>query len=847
MKGDGVESHASPGLVPPGDPLPFFASLCEHVSSGIAIYKPVEAGDDFVFLGINAAAERIDRVTRSEVVGRRVAEVFPGVVEFGLLEVLARVSRTGVPERHPVREYRDGRISGWRENHVFRLPGGEVVAVYEDRTTEMELETRFRQVAERIREVFWLSTPDFRRVLYLNPAFEALWGRSFRDLERSRTSLADTMHPADRAKVRRDLVSKLRGGFGDSPVPEFRILRPDGETRWISARAFPVRDSAGVIVQIAGIAEDVTERRRVEEVARRLEGRFRATFEQAAVGMAHIGRDGRFLRINRKLCEITGYSAADLSARTFQDITHPDDLDSDVSLAQRLWAGDIDTYRIEKRYIRPDGSAVWVNLTASVARDEEGHPDYGIAVLEDISLRKAAESLLANEQLLRMSLTAAHAGAWEHDFATGRSVWSPQTHAIFGTDPSRPPPMFEDWLSTCVHPEDHHLFRDLVAREFAGDVSIDFRSPGPDGSIRWLSTSGRITSDGDCRPLRAFGVVTDITARRRTEEALRESEARLRLATEAGGIGVWEWDLASGRVVWSEALARRLGMPSTGVAEAVEALTAVVHPEDRAAIASGLSRTLRGEGEFRAECRVVPPGGKPFWVEFRAELVRDGAGRAQRMIGVEMDITPRKEAEARQALIAAELRHRVKNLLATVQATMRHTIRHSGSLEQFDEAFSGRLDAIGRGVDLLLESGWRTVEISRVIGRTLESFGPRHRVMVHGPDVPLSAMKAQTLTLVLHELATNATKYGALSTPDGLVEVDCSVSGADPVLLIRWTERGGPPAKSPRRQGFGSKLINQSVRHALDGKVAFRYGPDGLEAEFRIPLAQDHMSAGGGD
>jgi PAS domain S-box-containing protein len=147
-----------------------------------------------------------------------------------------------------------------------------------------------------------------------------------------------------------------------------------------------------LLARIAGL---LSERRRVGTRLRSVEERFRATFEQAAVGIAHVGPDGRWLRVNRKLCEIVGYEHDELLALTFQDITHPADLDADLSLLGQVLAGEVDSYQIEKRYLRKDGGQIWINLTVSLVRDEQGAPDYFISVVEEIGARKAAEAEVA--------------------------------------------------------------------------------------------------------------------------------------------------------------------------------------------------------------------------------------------------------------------------------------------------------------------------------------------------------------------------------------------------------------------------------------------------------------------
>lgn len=154
----------------------------------------------------------------------------------------------------------------------------------------------------------------------------------------------------------------------------------------------PLRDAGGKVIGIFGISRDITARKQADDALHASERRFIATFEQAAVGIAHVAPDGRWLRVNRKLCAIVGYSEAELLTKTFQDITHPDDLDSDLDLVRRMLAREIDTYAIDKRYLRKDGSLIWIHLTVALVWQADGTPDYFISVVEDITARKRAET-----------------------------------------------------------------------------------------------------------------------------------------------------------------------------------------------------------------------------------------------------------------------------------------------------------------------------------------------------------------------------------------------------------------------------------------------------------------------
>ena len=244
-------------------------------------------------------------------------------------------------------------------------------------------------------------------IVYVNPAFERISGyaadevrgrncRFLQNDERDQPALAEL-----RAALREERECRV----------VLRNYRKDGALFWNELYVSPVHDDAGKLTNFVGVQNDITERRRIEEILRESEERFRATFEHAAVGAAQVATDGRWLRVNRRLCEIVGYTEGELLERTFRDITHPDDLEEDVARTRAMLRGELQTYTMEKRYVRKDGSPVWVNLTVSLVRDGPGEPRYFIAVVEDISERKRVEEerdlLLVREQLAREEAVAA--------------------------------------------------------------------------------------------------------------------------------------------------------------------------------------------------------------------------------------------------------------------------------------------------------------------------------------------------------------------------------------------------------------------------------------------------------
>jgi PAS domain S-box-containing protein len=244
-------------------------------------------------------------------------------------------------------------------------------------------------------------------IIYVNPAFEEISGYTAEEVRgRNCRFLQGGYHEQPALDELREALTEER---------ECRVVlrnyRKDGTPFWNELYVSPVHDEDGLLTNFVGVQNDITERRRIEEVLRESEERFRATFEHAAVGAAHVGIDGRWLRVNRRLSEIVGYEREELLERTFQDITHPDDLEEDLEQMRLMLEGELQTYTIEKRYLRKGGPEVWVNLTVSLVRDASGEPAYFIAVVEDISERKKTEQerdlLLVREQLARAEAVAA--------------------------------------------------------------------------------------------------------------------------------------------------------------------------------------------------------------------------------------------------------------------------------------------------------------------------------------------------------------------------------------------------------------------------------------------------------
>ncbi|HWM45543.1 MAG TPA: response regulator [Xanthobacteraceae bacterium] len=315
---------------------------------------------------------------------------------------------------------------------------------------------------------------------------------------------------------------------------------------------------------------------------------------------------------------------------------------------------------------------------------------------------------------------------------------------------------------------------------------------------------------------------------------LRQSEQRRNLALVAGQMGSWDWDLVNGDWMWDEGQCRIFGVDPATFEVSLDSVGKLVHPQDLARLQQMVTEfTSGGAQAFQTEFRVFRPDGETRWCYGTAAPTLDGDGRVVRVSGVTVDITERKQAEERQALLAREVDHRARNTLAVVQAIIRLT--RAETKEAYVALIEGRIKALAQVHSLLADSRWLGADLGQLVDEELAPYreGEPEKVTAAGPRISLDPATAQILALALHELATNAAKHGALSMPAGKLHLVWDLQPGR--IELQWMESGGPSVATPKSFGFGVKVVTASVEGQLGGKAMFDWRAEGLHCRLSVP------------
>ena len=629
---------------------------------------------------------------------------------------------------------------------------------------------------------------------------------------------------------------------------------------WIASHT-PVLDRGIAIVVVWVAAALVFIQKATRQRLTEMQNRFRETFEQTAVGIAHVGQDGTLLLSNRCLAEILGYSdTAELGRERLQELVHPDDRPAHMDYVQQLVGRKLRTYTLEARFFRKDGSIVWINETVSRVREtSDRRQAHLLCIMQDISERKRTEQHLtkltaalasANDAIAIFGTAAASGGAGpmiEYVNTAFSRMFGYESADVIGKSPdmlrergSESSPV----LSLSDELRAHDSYRQELRNR---------RADGHEFVAEWHVTRVR-AGFGDTDHW--IAVIRDMTETQSYQFALKESERRARgqLAeletlyhTAPIGLAMFSRDLRFVRV--NERLAKMNGIPAEQhigrtPRQVVPGLTFEAESLLRQVMETGKpTPCVEVEGETR-----IAPGVRRTWREQFYPVFCEGM--IEGIGAVIEDITEQKRGEQHLKLVMHELNHRVKNSLAVVQSMVSQTMRASTSLADFEESLIGRIRALADTHTLLTESNWRYADMRQVVREAVRPYRRTgaENIEVVGPELALTPSASLAFSMVLHELTTNAVKFGALSVPGGRATISWRLAGKEggSELLLHWVELGGPKVTKPARTGFGTQLIDFTIRHEFDGTAAIDFVETGVICEISIPWSKVALATKGG-
>jgi PAS domain S-box-containing protein len=696
-------------------------------------------------------------------------------------------------------------------------------------------------------------------------------------------NLPASEHARVRAEIARAIASK--GVF----ELEHRVNAPDGAEAWTHSRAVPVLDAHGEVIEWFGLARDITASRRAADALRDSEWRFRTVFEQSTAGIAQVDLHGRFVLVNDRYCEIVGRSRGELLAMRMQDLTHPDDLPPNVNLFAQVAQGVLPHFTIEKRYLRPDASTVWVQNAVSATPGPDGGVRFITAVVADITGLRAAQAnqgaLAAQRQL---ALDAARLGWWQYEPDTGLVTHDARYAQIYGLDGASP--RHVDEIGRLIHPEDApRLWAAIEAATrplHPTPYEAEYRITRPDGVMRWLEARGIALFEGEgaSRRVASFvGTVADVTERRLAEELLRQNEARFRLMADASPAMLWLTD-PEGHCTFLS----RQWYEFTGQTEE-EALglgwTNATHPDDVVRTCRAFLEANAARAVFHSEYRLRAADGSHRWAIDLGRPWFSETGEYAGMVGAVFDIDDRKRAEQeleeasrRKDQFLATLAHELRNPLAPISNALQVwplVQSRPAEAERLRGVMSRQVRQMVRLIDDLLDVSRITrgrielrreiLDLGNALEAAVEALAPvtdarRHALTVDLPAEPLLVYADQgRLVQVFGNLLNNAAKYTA---DGGNIRLRAWREGGNAVVSIR-DDGAGIPAhmlesifdmftqvdhsldRAHGGLGIGLTLVRKLVE-LHGGSVEARSDGSGSGSEFvvHLPLAPvDHANA----
>ena len=765
-----------------------------------------------------------------------------------LEQAMARTVQAGEPLAFTGRiRRRDGETRWVEIEGRWAPPGGSraphITGTIQDITDRKKAEAKLRTSEIRYRRLFeaahdgiLILDPDTRKIIAANPFMTELLGYAPGQL--IGMELFEIGFLAD-ASASRAMFQTLKATRQER-YENLPLKSRAGELREVEVVANLYDEDGRSVVQCN--IRDITERKKVEEASARLA----AIVTSSADAIIGKTLDGTVTSWNEGAERLFGYTREEMIGHSICRIIPADRQNEDDTFRVRIRAGDvIKRYETIRRH--KDGQPIEVSVTLSPIRNTAGDVVGASKICRDITERRRAETESRERQHFLNRIFEVLPGVlYIFDLDENRIVFSNQGPVNVPYSPVEVAAMGADFVGNLMHPDDQLRFQEHIVRlqtlDPGATEAFEYRMRDKADEWRWYINTDTVFLRNESGVARQFlGVALEITDRKHAEFALRESEARQHQVLTASRIGTFDVDLVSGEGIWNPTEFELLGLRPGEAPPGSATFFRHVHPEDLDGLQVNWEAAVQS-GQLDTEFRIIRADGETRWLAARGDMLYDQPGddplRVRRYLGVNFDITERKEQEEHLRFLMKEVNHRSKNMLALVQAVARQTA--TASPQDFVTRFGERIQSLAAAQDLLVKSQWQAVSLSELIRSQLAHFKDLigDRIQLQGPDVKILPAAAQTIGMAVHELATNAGKYGALFNEIGRVEVTWNLLGPEgggPQFLMSWTESGGPPVTKPTRRGFGSRVIGSMVKMSLDCDSEIDYAPTGFGWRIACP------------
>jgi len=558
---------------------------------------------------------------------------------------------------------------------------GAVVAMHditESKKAEEALrasEELFRQLAENIEEVFWVVSPDWKKVFYISPAYEKVWGRSCKSLYDSPISWIDSIIDLNQEEVLSTIKNHQKKSVSEIEFPEYRIVKPDGTIRWIFARGFSIKNEQSEPYRIVGIAEDITERKQVEGALRESEEWFSQITEQSSEGITVATPDGKYVFVNPKFCEMMGYTKDELLKLTVFDMKKAE--------------GEVAQKGFRKSKSSKDGAIVEVELkrkdNSTFISEVIGKPikigdqDLVLGIVNDITERKQAEDLLlTKEASLKEAQRIAQLGNWELDLISNQINWSDEVYEILELDRNNVTPTYEIFAKI-IHPDDRELSHNKYLESIKNKTSyiLEFRLLMEDGRVKYVDERCETIYDDD-KPLKSIGTLQDITEWKVQTKELFEVNEKLKQAQNLSHVGNWQWNMVTDEAIWSDEMYAIYGRKKETFEPTSKNVMKTMLIEDAYKMEQAIGEVLEKGDSDPFEFRIKRPSGEVRTLFIMAlKIGATESNDANIIFGATQDITDRKKMEEEKLQLEVHLRHQQKlESIGTLAGGVAHEINN---------------------------------------------------------------------------------------------------------------------------------------------------------------------------